>query len=37
MIFDEGDGRQLFAELLQDDHSLQQSHVVDAAKRDGSE
>ena len=30
MVFDEGDGCQLFAELLQHDHPLQQSHVVDA-------
>lgn len=33
MVFDEGDGCQLFAELLQHDHALQQSHVVDAARR----
>lgn len=31
MVFDEGDGSQLLAELLQHDHALQQSHVVDAA------
>lgn len=31
MEFDEGDGRQLLAELLQHDHALQQSHVVHAA------
>lgn len=31
MVFDEGDGRQLLAELLQHDHALQQSHVVHAA------
>lgn len=30
VIFDEGDGCQLFAELLQHDHPLQQSHVVDS-------
>lgn len=30
MVFDEGDGCQLFAELLQHNHPLQQSHVVDA-------
>lgn len=29
MVFDEGDGCQLFAELLQHNHPLQQSHVVD--------
>lgn len=31
MVLDEGDGRQLFAELLQHDHPLQERHVVNAA------
>lgn len=31
MVFDEGDGRQLLAELLQHDHPLQKRHVVHAA------
>lgn len=30
VVFDKGDGCQLFAELLQHDHPLQKSHVVDA-------
>lgn len=30
VVFDEGDGCQLFAELLQHDHPLQKRHVVDA-------
>lgn len=30
MVLDEGDGCQLFAELLQHDHPLQKRHVVDA-------
>lgn len=34
VVFDEGDGCQLFAELLQHDHPLQQSHVVDAERTD---
>lgn len=33
MVFNEGDGCQLFAELLQHDHPLQQGHVVDAAEK----
>lgn len=32
MVFDEGDGCQLLAELLQHDHPLQQSHVVDTKR-----
>lgn len=31
VVLDEGDGRELFAELLQHDHPLQKRHVVDAA------
>lgn len=30
MVFDKGNGCQLFAELLQHDHPLQKRHVVDA-------
>ena len=33
MVFNKGDGCQLFAELLQHDHPLQQGHVVDAAEK----
>lgn len=33
VVFDEGDGCQLFAELLQHNHPLQQGHVVDTKGR----
>lgn len=29
VVFDEGDGGELFAELLQHDHAFQQRHVID--------
>lgn len=37
VVFDKGDGCQLFAELLQHDHALQQSHVIDATTEANSQ